>query len=108
MPRAITSRRSLENQIFDVIEPEGVDGRVTNTYPSPSNLPLNPLEPFDVTPVPWFERVVSLAAQKFLLDQTAALSPFVENQLTIGAGEFLPCGAITTASRGVGVLVQYF
>jgi len=41
-------------------------------------LPLNPLEPVDVPPVAWFERVVSLAAQKFLLDQTAAPSPFVE------------------------------
>jgi hypothetical protein len=43
------------------------------------SLPLNPLKPEDVPPVPWFERVVSLAAQKFLLDQTGVNShPFSE------------------------------
>jgi len=50
----------------------------TSPWIETSNLPLNPLEPVDVPPVAWFERVVSLAAQEFLLDQTVALSPFVE------------------------------
>jgi hypothetical protein len=43
------------------------------------SLPLNLLKPDKVPPVAWFERVVSLAAQQFLLDQNAAKSlPFVE------------------------------
>jgi hypothetical protein len=42
-------------------------------------LPLNPLKPANVPPVPWFERVVSLASQKFLLEQSASESrPFVD------------------------------
>jgi hypothetical protein len=43
------------------------------------NLPLNPLKPDKVPPVAWFERVVYLAARKFLMDQIAAQSlPFME------------------------------
>jgi hypothetical protein len=51
----------------------------TSVWIKARNLPLNPLKPDKVPPVPWFERVVSLAAQKFLLDQNGAQSlPFVE------------------------------
>lgn len=40
--------------------------------------PLNPLKPAEVPPVPWFDRVVSLAAQKFLLEQTGLTAvPFL-------------------------------
>ncbi len=40
------------------------------------DLPLNPLGRPDIPPVPWFERVVSIAAQKFLTPVGNA--PFVE------------------------------
>jgi hypothetical protein len=39
------------------------------------SLPLNPLMPDEVPPVAWFERVVSLATRKFLLDRTGLKSP---------------------------------
>ena len=51
----------------------------TSEFIEPRKLPLNPLKQVEVPPVPWFERVVSLASRKFLLDQTAAeSSPFVD------------------------------
>jgi hypothetical protein len=41
--------------------------------------PLNPLSPDTVPPVAWFERVVSIAAQKFLVEQTEVRSiPFLQ------------------------------
>ncbi len=43
------------------------------------SLPLNPLKPDNVPPVPWFERVVSGAARKFLFDKSEVkLIPFLE------------------------------
>jgi hypothetical protein len=51
----------------------------TSPWHKARNLPLNLLKPDKVPPVTWFERVVSLAAQKFLLDQNGArYLPFVE------------------------------
>jgi hypothetical protein len=51
----------------------------TSPWHEARNLPLNLLKPDKVPPVTWFERVVSLAAQKFLLDQNGArYLPFVE------------------------------
>ena len=46
----------------------------TSSWIDVGKLPLNPLKPDDVPPVAWFERVVYVAAQKFLLGQTAAQS----------------------------------
>jgi hypothetical protein len=40
------------------------------------DLPLNPIGHPDIPPAPWFERVVSIAARKFLMP--ADVAPFVE------------------------------
>ncbi len=45
---------------------------------------LNPLKPPEVPPVPWFDRIVSLAAQKFVLEQTG-----------LSAVPFVACGSAT-------------
>jgi len=43
------------------------------------DLPLNPLLPSEVPPVVWFERVVSLAVRRYILDATSTrASPFAD------------------------------
>lgn len=59
----------------------------TSPYIHFRQMPLNPLKPPEVPPVPWFDRVVSLAAQKFLLEQTGLSAvPFVACGSAIGDG----------------------
>ncbi len=49
------------------------------SYPA-RDLPLDPLATPDVPPVPWFERVVSVASQRFIQEQTSAAStPFLHH-----------------------------
>lgn len=52
----------------------------TSPYIHFRQMPLNPLRPPEIPPVTWFERVVSVAAVKFLLDQTnVSAAPFIEH-----------------------------
>jgi hypothetical protein len=38
-------------------------------------MPLHPLKPPEIPPAPWFERVVSIATRKFLLEQVGGSEP---------------------------------
>jgi hypothetical protein len=51
----------------------------TSPYIHFRQMPLNPLKPPEIPPVTWFERVVSVAARKFLMEQTGvSAAPFIE------------------------------
>jgi hypothetical protein len=51
----------------------------TSPYIHFRQMPVNPLKPPEIPPAAWFERVVSVAARKFLMEQTGiSAAPFVE------------------------------
>jgi hypothetical protein len=57
----------------------------TSPYIHFRQMPLHPLTPPEIPPVAWFERVVSIAARKFLLEQVGvAEPPFVQCESPVG------------------------